>query len=193
MMSSTGESVWSLPIAFWVTLARAILAIVLGLALILHPDKARPMLVNFMGMFWLVSGIMSLRWGASGRQARRLSVVAGVIGVLAGLITIARNIIKGVLGEVMVIYLLGGVILLTGIAHVLGGFRIAESAKRQWSWTAFVLGVFEIVLGGLLLISPLELGPLVYWAASVWAFVGAFMLIADALRQRAEHVGRARS
>jgi uncharacterized membrane protein HdeD (DUF308 family) len=32
-----------------------------GLALILNPDKTRPMLVNFSGMFWLMGGIMTLR------------------------------------------------------------------------------------------------------------------------------------
>ena len=47
------------------------LATALGLALILQPDKARPMLINFMGVFWLAAGIVSLRWGhpASGRGA----------------------------------------------------------------------------------------------------------------------------
>jgi hypothetical protein len=32
---------------FWVTLARGIFALVLGLALILYPDKTRPTLINF--------------------------------------------------------------------------------------------------------------------------------------------------
>jgi uncharacterized membrane protein HdeD (DUF308 family) len=64
--------------AFWITLARSVLALALGLALILHPDKTRPMLVNFIGMFWLAAGTMSLRWGASGERARRMSVVIAI-------------------------------------------------------------------------------------------------------------------
>ena len=55
--------------AFWITLVRGLLAIGLGVVLIFQPDKTRPMLVNFMGMFWLVSGIISLRWGARGERA----------------------------------------------------------------------------------------------------------------------------
>ncbi len=54
--------------AFWITLARSVLATALGLALILQPEKTRPMLVNFMGMFWLMAGIMSLCWGAYGAR-----------------------------------------------------------------------------------------------------------------------------
>jgi uncharacterized membrane protein HdeD (DUF308 family) len=61
--------------AFWITLVRGLLAIALGVSLILWPDKARPMLVNFMGMFWLVSGIVSLRWGVHGERARGLSLL----------------------------------------------------------------------------------------------------------------------
>jgi uncharacterized membrane protein HdeD (DUF308 family) len=70
--------------AFWITLARSVLATALGLALILEPEKTRPMLINFMGMFWLMAGLMSLRWGTNGERARRASVVAGMVGITAG-------------------------------------------------------------------------------------------------------------
>ena len=71
---------------FWITLFRGFSAISLGLVLLFLSDKAPPMLVNFMGIFWLLGGIVSLRWSLSGERARDLSLVAGVIGVLAGLI-----------------------------------------------------------------------------------------------------------
>ncbi len=172
-------------VAFWVTLFRGVLAALLGLALILQPDKTRPILVNFMGMFWLASGIMSLRWGASGQRARRRSIVAGAIGIVGGLLVLSREITRGVIRESMVLYIFGGIIILTGLIHVFGGFRVGEDAIRQWSWTSFLLGVFEIMLGVLLLISsPTELRPGVFIAATIWAFIGAFMLISDALRQR---------
>jgi uncharacterized membrane protein HdeD (DUF308 family) len=173
-------------VGFWITLARALLAIFLGLALVIQPEKTRPMLVNFMGMFWLASGIMSLRWGIAGERPRPIALVAGVVGVLAGLLTLARNLIRGALSEILIISLFGGIMVLTGIAHAVGGFRTGEGADRQWSWTSFLLGIFEIVLGVLLLISPLDILPLVYWSASIWAFIGAFILFGDALRQRAQ-------
>jgi uncharacterized membrane protein HdeD (DUF308 family) len=42
--------------AIWITLARSVLALALGLALVLEPDRTRPFLVNFIGVFWLASG-----------------------------------------------------------------------------------------------------------------------------------------
>ncbi len=164
---------------------RGLFAVVLGLALIFNPDKTRAMLVNFMGMFWLASGIMSLRWGVRGERVRRWPLLAGAIGILAGVVTLTREVTRGFLGEVLVITMLGGVMILTGIIHAVGGFRTGEEAVRQWSGSSFLLGVFEIVLGILLLITPLEQGSLIYWTASTWSFIGAFILLGDALRIRA--------
>ena len=81
--------------AFWITLIRGMLAITLGVALLFWPDKARPILVNFMGMFWLVSGIVSLRWGVHGERARGLSLLAGAAGVLAGVGMLSRRLYPG--------------------------------------------------------------------------------------------------
>jgi uncharacterized membrane protein HdeD (DUF308 family) len=176
--------------AFWITLARGMLAIVLGVALLFWPDKARPMLVNFMGMFWLVSGIVSLRWGVHGERARGLSLLAGATGVLAGIGMLSRRFTTGMVGEDVLISVVGLIILLTGLMHIIGGFRTGPvethlfSQKRRWSWTAFLLGLFEIVLGVMLVIEPMGRGPLVYFAASVWALVGGFILIGNAVRLR---------
>lgn len=172
--------------AFWIPLIRGLFAISLGLALLIQPDRSRPTLVNFMGMYWLMSGILSIRWGVRGQRPRRLSVLAGVVGVLAGIAALTRNAGLGLLSEIAIIYLLGSVILLTGVLHMAGGFRTGEDRARQWSWGSFLLGLFEVVLGAMLLIAPLERGPAIYLAASVWAFLGGGMLIGDALRVRAQ-------
>jgi uncharacterized membrane protein HdeD (DUF308 family) len=80
--------------AFWITLARSGLAVSLGLALILQPEKTRPMLVNFMGMFWLMAGLVSLRWSTNGERAQRISVVAGIVGIAAGALVLTRFFIS---------------------------------------------------------------------------------------------------
>jgi uncharacterized membrane protein HdeD (DUF308 family) len=172
-------------IAFWITGARGVFAIILGIALVIQPDKTMPILGNFMGLFWLVSGAMSIRWGVSGRWARGLPMLAGIIGVLTGLIVITRSLTRSILGETVIFTILGAVILLTGLLHVFGGFRKSGEETRQWSWASFLLGIFEVILGTLLLVSPLDRGPIAYMAASIWALLGGFILMGDALRIRA--------
>ena len=180
--------------AFWITLIRGMLAVTLGVALLFWPDKARPILVNFMGMFWLVSGIISLRWGARGERARGLSLLAGAIGVLAGIGMLSRRFTQGIAGEDVLISVIGLIIFLTGLMHIFGGFRTGPeevhllSKNRRGSWTAFLLGLFEIVLGLLLVVEPLGRGPLVYFAASIWALIGGAILLGDAARQRRERL-----
>lgn len=176
--------------AFWITLVRGMLAITLGVALVFWPDKARPILVNFMGMFWLVSGIVSLRWGVHGERAKGLSLLAGAVGVLAGVGMLSRRFTQGMVGEDVLLSVVGLIILLTGLMHIVGGFRTGPvethllSQNRKWSWTAFLLGLFEIVLGVILVIAPMGRGPLIYFAASVWALVGGTILLGDAVRLR---------
>ena len=174
--------------AYWITLARSVLATVLGLALILQPDKARPMLVNFIGVFWLAAGIMSLRWGANGERARRLTVVVGVVGIVAGLMILGRFLLIQIVGEASMVLLLGGVIVLTGLVHVFDGFRTGSG--RQRSWTSTLLGAFEIVLGLAVLVWRDDFGPVFYAIVTIWAFLAAFVLLREALRQRSRSVVR---
>ena len=171
-------------IPFTVTLIRGLLAVTLGLALLIQADKSGSMLANFMGMFWLVSGIISLRWGARGERAHRLAVLAGAIGVIAGLAMLTRGMASNWIAEDVFLSLLGLVILLTGVLHTFGGFQIGETKHRKWSWTSALLGIFEIVLGFMLIIEPYGRSDFFYLAASIWALVGGFILISDAIRLR---------
>ena len=135
-----------------------------------------------MGMFWLASGIFSLRWGAAGERARRWALLAGIIGVVAGVGMLARGMVSKWIAEDIFFSLLGVTILLTGSLHAFGGFRIGVDAHRKWSLTSFLLGTFEIVLGVLLIVEPLGRSTIFYLSASIWALVGGFILIGDAIR-----------
>jgi uncharacterized membrane protein HdeD (DUF308 family) len=176
-------------VMFWVTLVRGILAVTLGVALLIQPDKVRSFLITSMGIFWLVGGVMSIRWGLSGRRTRGLPLLAGVVGVLAGITAISRRFLPldSLVSETLTITILGVAILLTGVMHLIGGFRTGEDASRQWSWMSFILGLFEVVLGGALIMEPLDQGLIIYFGASIWAMLGGLILFGDALRLRSRN------
>jgi uncharacterized membrane protein HdeD (DUF308 family) len=179
-------------VMFWVTLMRGIMAITLGLALWIQPQKLRPFLIMSMGMFWLVSGLMSIRWGLSGRRARGMPLLAGIVGVLAGLAALSRrfNLLDALISDVLAITVLGIAILLTGLMHMLGGFRSGEGASREWSWTSFLMGLFEFIMGGMLILEPMRQGTLIYLGVTIWAIIGGVILIGDALRLRSSVHGK---
>lgn len=183
MATATDEQKRKFNSKFWIPALRAFLAVVLGTALLFQPETARPLLVNFMGAFWLVGGLVSLRWAASGDRARRWSVIAGIIGVGAGLLAITRTFLSGYIPELVIAYLIGGVMVITGIMHVATGS--SDGAKRsRRSWAGVLLGIFEIVMGIMIFISPLSYGPLVYWFITLWAFLGGVILFREAWRHR---------
>ena len=171
---------------FWITLLRGILAALLGIVLIFQPDKTRPFLVSFMGMFWLLSGVLSIRWGISGRKIKPLSLIAGVIAVLAGVAALLNRFrpFDYSLDEVLVITILGSLLILTGLMHIIGGFRLGGQEERTRTVASVLLGMFEAFMGLLLIIEPLDRGQLIYYAATIWALVGGFILISDALLLR---------
>ena len=183
MSTATEENTRKINSKFWISVFRAFLAIALGIALLFQPDKARPLLVNFMGVFWLAGGLVSLRWGASGGRARRWSVIAGVIGVVAGLFAITRFFLSGYIPDQLIAYLLGGVMIVTGIMHMATGFPDEVGGSRR-SWVSVLLGLIETVMGIAIFISPLSYGPLVYWFITIWAFLGGLILFREAWRHR---------
>jgi uncharacterized membrane protein HdeD (DUF308 family) len=171
-------------VKFWVTLLRGLLAITLGVVLVFYPDKSRFILGNFMGLFWFTSGVISLRWGASGERSRGLALAAGIIGILAGIMMLGRIFVMGWVGEGIVFTVVGLIIILTGLLHMFGGFKQDGDSDRRWSWSSFFLGLFEVVLGAVIVAEPLQRGQLLFTIATIWALIGGFILIGDAMRAR---------
>ena len=169
-----------------ITVVRGVLAVLLGLALIAYPDELRPVLVNFMGLFLLVSGIMGLRWSVHGERPRLLAMVIGIIGTLVGALVLVRNLVRSLLPELTVILLLGGSAVLFGIIHLAEGLPNVREGRLERSWFSVLLGVFEVVLGALVLYTPLDVGSAVYWAVTIWSLAGGIWLFSQALVIRAK-------
>ena len=167
------------------TTLRAILAIILGIVLIFQPEKTRPLLVSFMGGFWLASGLLSLRWSGRDRRFRWLGLIFGFVGIITGLAVIARRFMGRYITDMVIVNLLAVLMILTGLIHIGKGPVGYVEDSHRWSKTAPFLGIIEIILGILLLIAQdLNFSPIIYHLISLWAFVGGIILFSDALYQR---------
>jgi uncharacterized membrane protein HdeD (DUF308 family) len=115
-----------------------------------------------------------------------LPILSEVVAILAGIVAQSRRIrpLAGTVSEGVAISALGILVLLTGIMHMIGGFRTGDAATRQWSRTSFLLGFFEFIMGVMLVLEPLQQGTLITLGASIWAMIGGSILIGDALRLR---------
>lgn len=172
---------------FLVALYRGILAIFLGFALLVNPDKSQSFLANFMGIFWLSTGLLVLR--RDSHEAflaigKRTSLETGLVAVITGMLVITRRITERWVDAALLVQLLGMIIMLTGALHVWGMVRIIRHRMGGRPLAHLILGVFEVVLGGMLLISPLSYGPTTYLVAMIWALVGGGTIIGTTVYDR---------
>jgi uncharacterized membrane protein HdeD (DUF308 family) len=163
----------------WITVARGVMAITLGLALALHHDRAPAALANFMGVYWIFNGMVTARAGMAieGRR-RRIALVAGLIGVVTGAVVLLVDV-----DATFLLAILGVVIALTGIVHLLGGFELADMSGRRWR-PGVPLGILEVGMGATLVLTSGTVSSLSTWLASAWALLGGVVLVSDALSVR---------
>jgi len=172
----------------WLTLVRGVLVLTLGLALLAWPAVARPMLGNFIGVYILVTGAMTLRWWMVYDRHTVLPGLAGGLGITTGVVILARSQLERILSASAGGQLLAIFALLSGWTHIVGGFDVPATVHRYRALESFVLGGFELLLGIVLVFEPLVLDSAdrTPWLVSLlvgWALVGGVTLIADALRR----------
>ena len=171
-------------VAYRVTFARGILALTLGVAMLVQPEKTSDNLATYMGVFWALTGVVSVRSALAGERMRGIPLVSGCAGIIAGVATLLRGRLDDVAAESLFVYVLGTVILLTGLAHLLGGFTSGDKLDRRQSRSSALLGMMEVALGLLFLVGSVENSRAAYWAAGIWALTGGVILIGDALLLR---------
>lgn len=166
-----------------IQLFRGGLAIVLGAILLFWPDKSETFLFNSMGLFWLSMGILTLRGDRElfSKVGKRTALVAGLVGIVTGLLVVTSQLTRQWLDEEVFFFLLGLVILATGLMHLLVEIRIGGITKNVRTGVHFLLSLFEVALGGLLLMSSTLEFHFVYWAATAWAFLYGTLTIGTAV------------
>jgi len=135
--------------------------------------------VQFIGIYWLVSGIFSLVGIFMDRSMWGWKLFAGIIGILAGL-TIMRHPLWStfMLPTVLVIFL--------GIDGLIIGAVGIFAAFKGGGWAAGILGALSILFGLILLFSPLVAAFALPWVYGVLGIAGGIAAIFAAFRQRGE-------
>jgi len=171
-------------LSFWITLIRGLFVFVLGLSLLFIPSKTGPTMANFIGMFWITTGLVSLR-GDPVIPQRRLARVLAIVIIVSGVLMVTRHMTERWVAWGYVVNLLGIIFILTGVLHIYSGMQIGKQRNLGRTRLSVILGVFEIVLGILFIRSQTARDdPLIYWIGVIWALIGGTLIIGDALYQR---------
>jgi uncharacterized membrane protein HdeD (DUF308 family) len=163
-------------VPWWMVLLQGIAGVIIGLLLVTEPGITVLTLVVFLGVYWLITGVIDIVSIFLDRTNWGWRLFTGVLGIIAGLVIVRNPLWAGIAVPTTLVWLLGIIGLVIGGANLVRAFTGA-------GWGAAIMGVISIVLGILLLTRPLfSLTFLVYligfWAifGGVAAIIGSFYL-----------------
>jgi len=133
---------------WWLVMIAGITLFIMGSLLLLSPGMALIALVQFLGAYWLVSGILSLVSLCIDRTMWSWKLVAGILGVLAGLAVSRDPLWSAILIPTVLILFLAIDALIMGVAQIIHTFR-------GGGFSLAILGILNIIFGVILLFNPL--------------------------------------
>ncbi len=168
---------------WWLTLIMGIAAVAIGGILLFGSLTAQArtylLLVQLVGIWWLVDGITTIIYMFVDRTAWGWKLFSGIVGLIAG----GWILIYPVYAAIALPRIF---LLIIGIWGAVYGFQLLFASLRTRDWGAVALGAITLVLGLILIANYHEVG----WGLSLisiagwFAFLGGFVVIYRAFRQR---------
>lgn len=155
---------------WWLVALRGVFSLLFGILAFAWPGITIAALVTLFGAYALVDGVTGLIDGVRSRSG--WSVVAGILGILAGILTFIWPGITAV----TLLFLIAIWAIVTGVFELLAAWRLRK--QISWEWLLALGGIASIALGVVLLVRP-ALGALtVVWIIASYAVTFGVLLIA---------------
>ena len=162
---------------WWLVLLNGIAALILGILLLTSPGSTVLILVQFLGIYWMVGGIFQIIGLFIDSTAWGWKLFAGVIGILAGISILNHPLISPlILGSTLVIIL--------GIQGIFFGIAGLVAAFKGGGWGAGILSALSIVFGLVLLFNTFLAAASLPWVLGIFGVVGGIAGIIAAFRMR---------
>jgi uncharacterized membrane protein HdeD (DUF308 family) len=171
---------------WWLQLLRGLLALAFGLYAINQPALTLVVMVQFMGAFLFVEGVVLFFYALTdrtGHTKRSFVALRGLFYVLAGVAVLAMPILATIVTAAMLGWFVGFLAIFGGVVEISTGLRAERDHPSDWSMV--LLGVLSLVFGVLLLSAPMAYGVGMSFLFGVWSVVAGVFLIANSFRIRA--------
>ena len=162
---------------WWLVLIEGIFAVIIGISLISAPAMTIAIIVQVLGLYWLLGGILAIVSIFINKTNWGWKLVGGLLGILAGILVLRHPLWSTVLvpATVVVVIGIGGIII--GLTDLVRAFKGA-------GWGTGVLGVLSLVLGIILLLNPVAAAFASSTVVGILAIAGGIMAIIMAFRGR---------
>ncbi|HXM54860.1 MAG TPA: DUF308 domain-containing protein [Candidatus Dormibacteraeota bacterium] len=162
---------------WWLVLLEGIAALLIGLLLLTNTGATLFTLVVFLGVYWLVTGVLDLVMLFIDRSQWGWKLFSGIIGIVAGLVIVRDPLWASLLLPATLVWLLGGIGIVIGAIAIVRAFMGGGLASA-------ILGVISILLGGILLFNTAVSTVVLVYAVAIWAVIGGIFAIVGSLLLR---------
>lgn len=179
------EGMWKL------IMARGVFLIVVGLILLVFPKGTLTTLIFIMGIYWFIDGIVTI---INALQRRKIyskwwwGLLAGGLGVIAGIIVLAKPFSSAVLTTSFLMWFLGIVAVINGVSALITGIKLNKinQGERSMIWGA----IFSIIFGFVLMSSPFTSAlVIIKIIGSIALFAGIItFFLANQVKKKAEQL-----
>jgi uncharacterized membrane protein HdeD (DUF308 family) len=133
---------------WWVFLLQGLAGIVLGIMLLTEPAATLIALTTFLGFYWLITGVLALVQVFVDRSTPWVwSLLSGIVGIVAGLFVLRHPLLAALTVPTVLIIILGVQGLIMGVLEIIGAFKGGGIGS-------FILGIINVLVGLILLSSP---------------------------------------
>jgi uncharacterized membrane protein HdeD (DUF308 family) len=164
------------PIPWWLVSLEGIITILIGLFLVFTPVSTTIILVQILGIFWLLGGVISILSLLVDRENMGWKLLSGIFGILIGLIVFVYPYTPFVI--------LGFFVIILGIWSIVYGVIRFVWAVKGGGLGMAILGILTIALGILLLANPLTGAVILPWVYGILLVIGGIVALFGGLRIR---------
>jgi uncharacterized membrane protein HdeD (DUF308 family) len=135
-------------IPWWLVLLEGIAAVIVGLLLLFSPGVTLAILVQVLGLYWIIKGVLALVSLFVDRSMWGWKLFVGILSIIAGVIVLDNPIWSAILVPTIVVWIVAIQAIIVGVVNIIQAFR-------GGGWGIGILGVLAIILGILLIGMPL--------------------------------------
>jgi uncharacterized membrane protein HdeD (DUF308 family) len=164
---------------WWIPLIGGIAAIILGLLLWAWPGATAATLVVFLGIYWLVAGIVAIVtiFTREDKKGWGWSLFLGILGIIAGILVLQHPLWSTFLVPSVLVIVLAVDGLIMGVMGLIQGFTGGGAG-------AIVLGILSIVFGLILLANVFMAALATPFVMAIFLVVGGIIAIVQAFRMK---------
>jgi len=179
MTATTANEPASESAPWWMVLIEGVALIILGLLLLANPAKTGVIIVQVLGIYWFIAGILSIVRIFIDSSAWGLKLIAGIIGIIAGILVLQHPLTSTLLvGNATITVLgIGGIII--GAVNIYNAFKGA-------GWGTGILGAISIIMGIVLLANIWIFTFSLPWVIGILSVIGGIIALFGAFRMRSE-------